>query len=436
MNIRNKLSYQIIGTGISVVTAALLGVGLRAPSRAASQPPANAYVYRDAEAGTSRPLQTPEETRQKSPRQSPRPIRIVGASGLQATVTGPSFHDTELFRGFEDYHSPRLNRLRKEYELDQVVAGETDEFRRLLKLRHWVHTRWHIDNEQEFDGDAFAILEKAKTGTGFQCSHSMTVQHAVLSAMGYVARDLGVDHDLRDFGRSAHHGVNEVWSNDYAKWIVLDAKYDFHFERDGVPLSALEVHEAVRRDGGRGIVMLQGLDRHRVTEQPTEPQAPSVWNYWWVAYDSHQNPLSQPQRSGPERLVVYDNAAFRASVWQRNQGPAPHWAYAAKAFVRAPRRAEIEWTPGVPDVRLRQVRAAELAVRLRSVTPNFAAWLIRLNDAPPREVTGPQVRWPLKPGKNTLEVRTRNLFGVVGPAVTVVVSNNLRDKQIKRGTSK
>ena len=107
-------------------------------------------------------------------------------------------------------------------------------------------------------GDAFEILEKAKTGAGFYCTHSMRVQHAVMTAMGYVVRDLGVDSDHLVFGKSNHHGVNEVWSNEYAKWVLLDAKYDIHFERAGVPLSALELHEAVRADLGKGIVKVAG----------------------------------------------------------------------------------------------------------------------------------------------------------------------------------
>ena len=57
----------------------------------------------------------------------------------------------------------------------------------------------------------------------------------------FVVRDLGVDRNHEDLGKSMHHGVNEVWSNDYAKWVLLDAKYDIHYERAGTPLSALQV---------------------------------------------------------------------------------------------------------------------------------------------------------------------------------------------------
>ena len=357
---------------------------------------------------------------------TPRPLRIEGASeaNLRATVTGPEFHAPELFQGFEDYYQPRLKRLREDYYLDKVVEGDANEFRQILKLRHWVHSRWPIDNDQNFSGDAFAILEKAKTGAGFHCAHSMTVQQAVLSAMGYVARYVLVDRNHEDLGRSVHHGVNEVWSNDYAKWVLLDAKYDIHFERDGVPLSALELHEAVRADGGRGIVMVQGVERHVVPMGDPQPHEASIRSYWWVCYPQRQNPFTQPHFAARERLVIFDNAAFRSSTWQRDQGAglAPHWAYAAGAFVPTLDRTQIEWTPGVVELRARQTATAELEVQIRSATPNLQAYVVRFNGGQPQTVTEGRVQWELHDGENSLEVRSRNLFGVLGPSLLAAVS--------------
>ncbi|MCC7338297.1 MAG: transglutaminase domain-containing protein [Pirellulaceae bacterium] len=154
------------------------------------------------------------------------PMHIEGAvDGIESpTLAGPRFYAPQLFQGFEDYYHPRLRRLREEYALEEVIANEPNEFRRILKLRHWVQNRWHIANDQRFSGDAFAILEKAKTGAGFHCGHSMKVLHAVLSSMGYVSRYVLVDRNHEDLGRSSHHGVDGVWSNDFTKWVLLDAK--------------------------------------------------------------------------------------------------------------------------------------------------------------------------------------------------------------------
>jgi hypothetical protein len=343
---------------------------------------------------------------------------------VKATISGPEFAASTLFVGVEDPDSPLVKRLRSEYRLDDVVAGETSEFRRMLKLRHWVHSRWHIDNEQNFNGDVFAILEKARAGEGFNCSHAMKVQHAVMTAMGFVVRDLGVQCNTEEYPDGFHHGVNEVWSNELARWVLMDGEYDFHFERDGRPLSALEAHEAARRDGGKGVVKVQGLDRTIVPMQGLGFPFTSVIGYWWTAYHVRQNTFTQPT-GNESRLVIFDNEAFRQTTWYRKRGDnvlRKHWAYDAKAFVPTAQREQIEWTPGVPELRVRQTAPEELEVRIRSVTPNLKTTSVRLNGGDWRPLEDGRLTWKLREGENRLEARTRNTFDVDGPIVTAVVT--------------
>ena len=355
--------------------------------------------------------------------QEARPLRIEGseAETLEAVIRGPQFHAPQGFHDFEEFTSPLLQRLRKEYALDEVVRGEASEFRKMLKLRHWVHSRWHIDNDQKFSGDVFQILEKAKTGAGFYCTHSMRVQHAVMTAMGFVARDLGVDSDHLQFGRSNHHGVNEVWSNDYAKWVLLDAKYDVHYERAGVPLSALELHEAARADRRKNVVKVQGPDRQAVPMKGLEYPTSSVLSYWWVSYTPGLRTFTG--KSSDSGLVVFDNEAFRKAKWfrQNDEGLVEHWAYRANAFRPTRDRHQIDWSVGVPDLEIRQVARAELDAALASVTPNLAAYRIRIDNGSWQDVAGSRWHWKIHQGENTLDVRTRNFFGVEGPIVTATV---------------
>ena len=358
--------------------------------------------------------------------QSSRPLQIDGAddSILMATVSGPKFATSSLFVGIEDPTHSRAKRLREEYRLDDVVAGEASEFRRMLKLRHWVHSRWHIDNDQNFNGDVFEILEKAKAGAGFNCTHAMKVQHAVMTAMGFVARDLGVQCNTEKFPDAFHHGVNEVWSNEYAKWVLMDGEYDFHFERNGWPLSALEVHEAVRGDGGHGIVKIQGPRRAAVSmDGPGFPFTSAV-GYWWVAYHVRQNTFTQT--SGNEsRLVVFDSEAFRQTTWLRKRGDnvlRKHWAYDAKAFIPTHERQQIEWTPGVPELRARQTASGQLQVGVRSDTPNLQSTRSRIDGGEWRALNDGHLTWKLQDGENRLEVCTRNVLDVEGPVVTASVT--------------
>ena len=344
-------------------------------------------------------------------------------SADEVEISGPKFHGPRFSDDFEDFASPRVAQLREEYRLDEVVRGETTEFRKLLKLRHWIHSRWPIDNDQNFSGDAFEILEKAKTGAGFHCSHAMRVQHAVMTAMGYVVRDLGVDSDNRVFGKSNHHGVNEVWSNEHAKWVMLDAKYDIHFERAGVPLSALELHEAARADQGKGVIKVAGPDRREIPEKGQEFPTSSVLGYWWISYNPGLKTFTGKNDS--RRVIVFDSSEFRATRWLRDvgQGLEDHWAYRTNAFVPLSDRHQINWSVGVPDVKVRQAAPGEADVFFFSITPNLETYRMRINNGSWQEVAGDRWHWKLQRGENKLYVRTRNRFGVEGPVVTVLVTH-------------
>jgi hypothetical protein len=70
------------------------------------------------------------------------------------TIIGPMARLRGVLFGFEDYDNPRVARLRREYKIDRAVPGGKSEFRRILKLRRWVATRWPINNAQ----DAFICL--------------------------------------------------------------------------------------------------------------------------------------------------------------------------------------------------------------------------------------------------------------------------------------
>ena len=137
-------------------------------------------------------------------KQKPRRIEVqnAGRNIVRAEVTGPEYHGPDYFQGFEDFHNPRLKEIRRKYRIDSAVRGITNEWKKILTLRHWIKGRWHVDNSQNRGGDAFRILELAEQGHGFHCSHCSTVQNAVYSAYGLNVRNLGSDRNWDDYGRS------------------------------------------------------------------------------------------------------------------------------------------------------------------------------------------------------------------------------------------
>lgn len=149
----------------------------------------------------------------------------------------------------------RAVRLKERWRLNEVVREATSEWDAYLHLRQWVRDQWEDGWDMgEIDfcppWDAMLILEltSRKLSLGM-CTHYATVMSQCCAALGLNART--------QIMRS--HCINEVYSTEHQKWVAMDVggdnddetKFVYHFERDGVPLSAVECHTAwVNEDYG------------------------------------------------------------------------------------------------------------------------------------------------------------------------------------------
>ena len=328
-------------------------------------------------------------------------------------VENPQYCGNELFRGFENYYSPRIRELRSRYNLDAIVAGETDEWKRILLLRHWIRSHIEIDNHNptQTRGDTFAILDAALKGGKFHCTHFSIVQHAVLNSFGYVTRRLGCGPGLKDDG--GHHGVNEVWINMFCKWVLIDAKYDAHFEKNGIPLSALEIRDEVWRDGATSVVRVVGPDRKPMQPDPKTGQ----WEtrpdtYRWCSWETNTNRFTTFPARPTSTLVMLDDDIFRQNTWCRDGKP--HWAYHTPYLIATTRRDWIEWTPNVITSKV-TIEGDKAYVFVRSCTPNFRSFQKMNHDGTWCDCSE-QIELSLdKQVGNRVTFRTINRFGVTGP---------------------
>jgi len=330
-----------------------------------------------------------------------------------APVENPRYCGNELFRAFENYYSPRIRQLRGRYSLDAVVAGESDEWERILLLRHWIRSNIDIDNENptQTRGDTFAILDSALEGGKFHCTHFSIVQHAVLNSFGYVTRRLGCGPGLKDDG--GHHGVNEVWVNKFSKWVLIDAKYDAHFEKNAVPLSALEIRDEVWRDGARSVICVVGPRRKPMRpDSETGRSETRPDTYRWCSWETNTNRFTTFPAKPTSTLVMLDDNIFRSNTWYRDGKP--HWAYDTPYLLKTTRWDWIEWTPNVITSRV-TIRDGRARVFLTSCTPNFRSFQIRGDDGEWSDC-GEEVELSLDSrSRKRFTFRTTNLFEVTGP---------------------
>ena len=338
----------------------------------------------------------------------PQQYRVIQAGN-------PAFRRDHIFRRYENTCCDLYVRLRERYCLEDVIRGVDDELARILLLRHWLRGHVVVDFSKPTVGteDLLAMLDAAPAGGGYHCSHFMVAQDAVMNALGYVSRRIAVGPggNANTYEASGHHGVNEIWSNSLCKWFVSDAEDDCHFEKDGVPLSALEIRDEVLRNGASEVQVVQGPGRVRV--EPHLLFSPHA--YEWIAWD-----LLGERRPGEllsEALVVYEDDHFRRNTWNRwtdaPGGVMPHYAYEAACFVPIRRREWIEWTPNVLHVEAR-ARCAELQVRISSCTPNLRGYELFVGGGIWQNVPA-ECALPLGADGGEYVLRSVNMAGVTGP---------------------
>lgn len=339
----------------------------------------------------------------------------------QIQVNNPSAFPDTAFSGHEDLTLPQFTALKEKYRLDTIFHDETDEFKRILLLRNWIH--WHIKINDEGpypgDGSCESILDFALIGNGFHCGHFMVVQNAILNAYGYVTRCLGAGPGGTD-GEDGHHGVNEVWLNSYHKWFLLDAKYDSHFEKKGVPLSALEVRNEYLKNKGADIIRVKGKGRTPVDfdEEFQAGKNEFARTYLWLEWDKYNNRYSiWPHDSAT--LIMYNDPYFKNHTWIWDKKP--HWAYNTHYMKLVSDRRAIEWTPNTISSRV-LIKGSKAKIHLTSTTPNLKTYQMNeLSDGVWKNIPD-SVEIDLRKEENKIIFRTMNLAGVTGVEHKIIIS--------------
>ena len=337
-------------------------------------------------------------------------------------VENPQFRPSQIFFKFEDITSPPFRELNRRFAFAETLKGVEDEFERILRLRHWIFSTLKVDPSKPNPPlDAISILTQGPSGGPFECTHAMITQNAVMNSMGYVTRCLqpGPGGEENTYLAAGNHGVNEIWSNKYRKWFISDAEFDGHFEKGGIPLSALEIRDEYLKNEAKDVDLVVGPDRKKVKPQLLF----SPHTYRFVAYELTGDRHTESGLSSGA-LAVWEDEYFKTHTWYRWSTPlggkAPmHWALRQKFFVRVAHRDWIEWTPNVVSVRA-EIHGAVARVRLRSHTPNFARHEMRGRGGG-WEKTGADFEVKLEGPRVEREFRSVNAAGVAGPVSRLLI---------------
>jgi hypothetical protein len=349
--------------------------------------------------------------------------------------------------------SPRLKLLRERYQLDKVIAPGKTEMEQLMLLRHWVRNQCHRGWASHPalwvpPWDALLILEsRDRPDTLVMCTHYACVFTQCCLALGWNARHCILDH----------HCVSEVWVDQHRKWVMMDtgnsterADVGLHFERDGVPLSARELH-LIHRDGktegvrvcftparlAEKIGALCRLAQPPKVKPPVRPDSiplAELKKYPVCQLDNYRRYAFPPRNNFLDTLYPgeleqgYSEYFYDGYCWVGDSPDDPRISPEYSRHLLPDRADDIDWELNAVRIYLRQTeKPGEVQVDVAAQMPNLA----RLEKTMSRgekdgktewQPTEARFLWKLKPGRNALAVRGVNHWERVGQTSRVEVS--------------
>ena len=349
--------------------------------------------------------------------------------------------------------SPRLKQLRERYQLDKVIAPGKTEMEQLMLLRYWVRNQCHRGWASHPalwvpPWDALLILEsRDRPDALVMCTHYACVFTQCCLALGWNARHCILDH----------HCVSEVWVDQHHKWVMMDtgnsaerADVGLHFERNGVPLSARELH-LLHRDGksdGVKACFTPARLAEKITplcrpapppkvQPPVRPDSipmAELKKYPVCQLDNYRRYAFPPRNNFLDTLYPgeleqgFSEYFYDGYCWVGDSPDDPRISPEYSRHLSPERADDIDWELNAVRIYLRQTeKPGEVQVDIVAQMPNLA----RLEKTNPRgekdgktewQPTEERFIWKLKPGRNALAVRGVNHWGRAGQTSRVEVS--------------
>jgi len=382
---------------------------------------------------------------QHSKAESPRPIepgpleplrlkavaRQAGFKVLDLKADLPVAVRPQLRFVTANYTDESLAALRRQYPLDKVTGGARDEWQGQLLLKEWIHKAIPPGSPKVSYNNALEVLAHAAQGATFWCTHYAISYAECAAALGWQARKIAVDrkHGPEGMG-SSHHGVAEVWSNQFRKWVVIDAQSNLHFEKAGIPLSAWEIRAEWLKDGGKSVDHVVGVPPKAVRKNPAivwwDHSEDETSIYFWMYLENRL--MAAPKDSGEtQQLILPQDEANAGLIWYQNGDPETkgselHQGYLRNRFLPTRRIEDVYWTVGIVEATITGATQGSIQLSLDSYCPNRTGYEVSLDGVRWLPVKNEKsVEWPLKVNWNSLRLRTVGQGNVTGPQTSLLV---------------
>jgi len=333
---------------------------------------------------------------------------------------------------YEDFKEPSLQILRKQENLDEVVKEGRTDVERMALLKSWVRAQWeHTIPDPNPPTSALLHLDWIRKGkTGGFCGNFTNVFLQCCLSLGMVARIVELNYKVEKGRRwPGGHSVTEVWSNDYRKWVIMDTDFDIYYMKAGVPLNALELHNACLDEETFSIQVIDGGNKKLpVSFRINDPDSPNhktklLGLYYNFAIRMSNNVLSGEKIGRPKVPTLH----WTDERTTPKAGVVLDTGQVIEAGPYSNRIEDFYWTLNEVEIKLKPTadfkKTGILNCILETFTPNLSKLLVSVDDAPwtevkPEFVTRHEAKatfqWKLHKGINILRAKAVNNVGVGG----------------------
>jgi hypothetical protein len=353
-----------------------------------------------------------------------KPGDVLTVNGKKVSVVEvditPVIQNNLSSRGtYDPASNPKYRKLRETEHLDQLVANAKTEFEKQVLVLDWAQRRLpKFGSPTSKASGPIEIIKAADEGNTFFCSHYNCIFSGAATSMGWITRSIALHVGNKPHGKGfAEHSVSEIWSNQYRKWIFVDPLYGMYVTKNDQPLNIWEVRQEYNYGDASSLRFVLGAGKkvYKISDLPVafaqhpgygtlELNLRSFDLLAMIGYLPGNNIIDKGSVNYGEMYITTDTLASKVTWHTRihPQNPAKDPYYPMQ-------QADLSFAPAPKG----------LAVTVKTNTPNFSNYRYRINEG--KWIDGEPGLWKLRKGKNTLELKAVNAFGVEGLPSRVVL---------------
>ena len=326
----------------------------------------------------------------------------------------------------EPFGIKQLDILLDLYDYDSHINKGSGEFEKMVYLKDWVYKNVEYGGAPQYINlrNSLTILEKAYNGEVFWCNNIAAVYLQCGLSLGWTPRYMFLRNTKHE-----SHIANDIWSNEYKKWILMDAAWNIHILKDDIPLSLLEIKAEWQKNNGADLVYVFGAGEdstiYTASELPILQDDNFLYRLWpvteeWITFFYEVAILGKNNLFSDENIwrtiyIIKDDLNKDDNTWEfRRKTEIDDM----NQLFHDLNRVDINYHYLSDNLTRNYFRIELDAFGLNNYTPNLENFMIKINDL---EWTKSDeiVFYQLNLGKNKIQAKIVNSFGVSGPVSEV-----------------